>query len=129
MKNSTPTSSAVTQRLQFTVLAGNLALTLKPPFLIIRFGGPPRQDLLRHLGPPQLFQGKRADHLTIPLEPMKYGPLAGFINIHLTYGTGDDAHHETVARLKPEEIEAAFRPFAQSLSSYYIRSARRVTVE
>jgi hypothetical protein len=55
--------------------------------------------------------------------------MAGLLNIHLTYGTGRDSHHETVARLDPQAIETAFRPFAHALWSYYIRSARRVTVE
>jgi hypothetical protein len=120
MKNSTPTSIVETQRYHLTLIAGDFALTLRPPLVIIRFDSPSCQEVLRRLGPPRLFHGMRADHLTIPLEPVKCGPMAGLINIHLTYGAGRDSHHETVARLEPKGIEAAFRPFAQGLCSYFL---------
>lgn len=129
MQNSTPTSNVGTQRYHLTVLAGSLALTVRPPFIIVRASGAPCQDVLRRLGRPQRFHGQRADHLTIPLEPMGHGPMSGLINIHLTYGTGRERHHETVALLDPQDVEAAFRLLAHGVYSYYLRAARRVTPE
>lgn len=125
MQNSTPTSNVETQRYHLTVLAGSFAVTIRPPLVHIAWSGSP----CGRFGPPQLFHGRRADHLTIPLAPMRDGPMAGLINIHLTYSTGRRRHHQTVAALAPQAIEAAFRPVVHGILSYYVRSARRVTVE
>lgn len=129
MKNLTPLRNATAPKNRITLLVGKLAVTLNPPYLHIGFGGSPSQVTLRELGPPRLMGGLRANHLTIPFEAMKAGPLAGYINVHLTYRVGTESRHVTVAKISPEAIAVALKPFAEALGAYYLATARHVTLE
>lgn len=109
-------------------MGGDLVVIVRPPLIHLSVRTPSR-DTFNRLGPPQLFRGERAQHVTIPLEPKSHGPLVGRYDVHLTYQDGDRPHHHTVAALTPTDVEAAFRPIAVELARHYLRVVQRVTVE
>jgi hypothetical protein len=117
------------QKRHITLLLGELVVVINPPFIHLSTCAEPSRRALEKLGPPRLFRGKRARHVTIPLEPLDYGPDAGKFNIHLTYSDGRRDHHETVAMLTSEAIAAAFKPIADATLDQYLRVVQRVTIE
>jgi hypothetical protein len=104
-----------------------IVLIINPPLLHVSFSRPQSPHARARLGPPRLFRGLRADHLTIPLEPLAHGPNRGKLNVHLTYGNGPDAHRETIALLSPTELVAAFKPASEEVLRFYLSIARPVT--
>jgi len=117
------------QKPRIELFWGDLVVVLNPPLVHVSIASSPSRRTYERLGPPRLFRGDRAHHLTIPLEPRNRGPHAGKYDIHLTYHSGPRLHHETVAALAPGDIEAAFKPLTVALLSHYLRVARRVTIE
>jgi hypothetical protein len=127
MKQTTPSRSKM-QRAHKTVLIEDLVLIWNPPLIHVGFSRPSRETFEK-LGPPRLFDGERAEHLTIPLVPMSYGPMAGRLHVHLTYGAGAERRHFTVAAIDPGAIDDALKPVGDALGVYYRRRARPVTIE
>lgn len=128
MKHSSPSRSEPTPKTNKTLLLDRLVLVWNPPLVHVSFSGPPSRATLEKLGPPRLFRGERARHLTIPLDVRCHGALAGRLDIHLTYGYGRGAHHETVVALDPKTIAAALEPLGAALGAYYRATARMVTI-
>lgn len=116
-------------RQHLQVYLGPLCVILRPPLLHISVRGAPSAEIFKRLGPPCLYRGERADHLTIPLIPKEEGANAGKFNIHLTYVQGSHRRHVSVATLTPEQIDAALQPVAMELLELYVSAARRVTVD
>jgi hypothetical protein len=87
------------QKRHITLFLGDLVVVINPPLVHLSIGGAPSRRTYERLGPKRLFGGKRAHHLTIPLEPMERGPDAGKFNVHLTYLDAGRSRHVTVAML------------------------------
>jgi hypothetical protein len=120
--------SAAVPRLHIEFFVGDLVVIINPPYVHLAVARTSPRTRQR-LGPPRFFGGQRAQHLTIPLEPLSYGRDAGKFNIHLTYLAKPEPYRYPVVRLTPEEIEAKFRPLAAALLAHYARVVRQVTVE
>lgn len=117
------------QKRHIELFLNGLVIVINPPFVHLSITGLPSKRTYERLGPPRLFRGERARHLTIPLEPYQWGKNAGKIDIHLTYLDGGRPRHVTIAMLTPQAIAASFKPIADALLDHYLRVVRRVTVE
>ena len=128
MPTTTPSRSDGTQKRRIELAFGPVTVVFNPPLIHVMVTEPSRETFER-LGPPRVFQGDRAQHLTIPLEPLPRGPTAGKLNIHLTYGAGSKSFRHTVALVAPDEVQAAIEPAAMALVRHFIRVTQRVMVE
>lgn len=120
--------SELVQRPRIEIAAGAYHLIVNPPFLHVAVTQPSKETF-ECLGPPRFFNGERAQHLTIPLEPLQHGPNVGKYNVHLTYGAGGKSRRRTVALLAPTDLEQTFLPIAKALHQYALRAMRPVTIE